>query len=283
MSLITTITPVWGRPEMLRGWLKAIRGASIPEVKHFIYFVGEKPPEWWSIEVGDLPIVTFVRYEDSGLSIGHYHNLGIEATSSEWVMKLDVDTIPNMRFFKELLPVLKGLGERQWLNVGMFYINQAATEAYLNDARLPLGELPFLELSQSPRAFGAMSYPYPSATNFVCRKKDYLDMGGCLEGFRGYGWEDYQQIYGLEFQARGRCPLLTNVTLENVTSLCRDGISRTKARMLHSHNKWLALLHRWHPVSSNSQYRSQEIMRANQKLLFDFVVSLRAKSQPARK
>ncbi len=271
MSILTTITPFWGRPEMLLGWVRCIRAASIPEVKHFIYFVGERPPDWWATETGDLPIVTFLRSETDPLSIGHYHNIGIAAADSPWVMKMDIDTIPNIRFFSELLPVLASARPRQWFNSGMLYVSEASTKRYLATQRLPLTEFVYTQISSNSKAHSASTYILPSATNFICRKNDYLNMGGCLEGFKGYGWEDYMQIYGLEKQYQGTCPLRGVVTMESVTRFCRDQISRVKAEELWRRNNWLCLLHRFHHPSKKVTYRSHDIFEHNRKILYDYV------------
>src|SRR4051812_41626972 len=117
--MLTTITPYWNRPEMLRGWAKAIRGAATPGVTHVIYFIGTPPPDWWPDASRDLPIQTVFRPELPGKSIGFYHNLGAEKAQTEWIMKLDVDTVPHSGYFSALLKVLAGAKEREWFNGGM--------------------------------------------------------------------------------------------------------------------------------------------------------------------
>ncbi len=257
MTELTTITPFWGRPEMLRGWLKAIKGASIPEVRHFIYFVGELPPEWWLSEVGNAPIITMMRTEEPGLSIGHYHNLGAMNASSEWIMKMDVDTIPSVSFFKSLLPVLRAARPLEWFNVGMFYVNGVPSNLFLQDRHLPLSRDAFAALVERARLSGLGSYRYPQATNFVCRKEDYLSFGGCSSEFKGWGWEDYQQIFELEWMQFSKDPLPGSIGIQNVTQRCRDEISRPKARELWKRNKDLCLLHRFHLNGNNPEYKAQ--------------------------
>lgn len=255
-SLLTTITPVWRRSEMLRGWLKSIKGASIPEVRHFVYFVGEYPPDWWLPEVGEYPVTTLYRSEKPGLSIGHYHNLGARNASGEWIMKMDVDTIPHMNFFNSLLPVIATAKPREWFNVGMLYINQVATDVFLRDSYLPISESIYDVICKARQRVCA-GYILPQATNFVCRKEDYLSFGGCSGEFKGWGWEDYQQIYDLEWHQQGQDPLPGVVDSIYVTRRCRDEISRPKALELWYRNKNLCLLHRHHASDKNSFYRAQ--------------------------
>jgi hypothetical protein len=277
-ALLTTITPVWKRPEMLRGWVRAIRGASIPEVKHFVYFVGENPPEWWTSEVQDAPIIAFRRDEPGGSnSIGFYHNIGAISASSEWIMKLDIDTIPNVKLFSGLMPVIKVAQPRQWFNCGMITIGKASSEVLLADDRLPLVPERYLHLLENRKIHACGGYKDPSATNFICRRNDYLNLGGCNDRFKGWGWEDYQQIYFLERYARGNDPLPGFVDHSNVTQRCRDEIARPKAMELWRKNKFLCLLHRFHGPSSDPEYKNSENTEHNRSVLFEIIKAVRTR------
>lgn len=249
---------------MLRGWIQSIRGASILEVQHIVYFVGEEPPAWWRLEVGELPVRTVVRQEPPGFSIGHYHNLGAMAADTEWIMKLDVDVVPNVRYFRQLVQLLRTAREREWFNGGMVYLSRAAT----NRLTFPVSEQAYSGIMAVPRAYTSGNGHEPAGSNFVCRRSEYLKLGGCLAAFRGYGWEDYQQLYMLEKFRRGQDPLPGHITPENVTNRCRDEISRPKAKELHGRDRWLVLLHRWHLTASN---KTQEAMGRNRSILFDYV------------
>lgn len=261
---LTTITSVWGRPDMLRGWLASIRGASVPEVQHIIYFVGENPPAWWYPEVGNLPVLAVASSDPPGKSIGHYHNLGAEFADTEWIMKLDVDVVPNARYFVQLLKVLAQAREREWFNGGMVYLSRSAS----NRLTLPVIDSAYAGIMAVPRAYTAANGHEPAGSNFICRRSDYLKLGGCLESFRGYGWEDYQQLYMLERHQTGKDPLPGRVTVDNVASRCRDEISRPKAKELRDRDRWLVLLHRWHANAPNKTY---EQMARNRAILFDYV------------
>lgn len=273
MSLLTTITPYWKRPDMLRNWVRSILGSTIPELRHLIYFVGEAPPDWWASETAGTNITALVREEAPGFSIGHYHNLGAHQAQTEWIMKLDVDTMAHTSYFTNLLPVLQKAHPREWFNGGMFYMARPHSEIMLPLSNLPLPERIYDQIMSQRRTYSSSSYILPAATNFICRKEDYLKLGGCDAGFRGYGWEDYQQIYMLErYQAR-REPLPGIVTLQNVTARCRDEISRRKARQLWERNPRLCLIHKWHAVSVQSGYHSN--MNQNRELLLGYINRLR--------
>ena len=271
--MITTITAYWNRPEMLRSWVASIKGATFPGLRHLIYFVGEAPPSWWEAETSGTSITAMVREEKPGLSIAHYHNLGAQQANTEWIMKIDVDTLPHYAYFHELVPILTKALPKEWFNGGMFYMNKFHSSTLLsNRGNLPLSVANYQVVMRNARSYSASSYLLPAATNFVCRRETYLSLGGACPGFRGYGWEDYQQIFMLEAHQTGRNPLSKFlVTMENVTRLCRDEISRRKARELYERNPLLCLIHKYHPGSSDVTYRAH--MEENRKILFDYVMS----------
>lgn len=263
--ILTTITPYWSRPEMLRSWMKAIQASTIPEVHHLIYFVGEKPSDWWAPPPN---VTTAICGEKPGLSIGYYHNMGAKGTTSEWIMKLDVDLIPNVNYFPALLKVLETAGPREWFNGGMFYLNRQ------NAHWTGLEQVKTYEYVMANRqTYSANPYLLPAATNFICRRQTYLDLGGCDPRFRGWGWEDYQQIYLLERHQRQQDPLPGTVTLDSVSRRCRDEISRPKAKELWERNPFLCLIHRWHPEGRDLIYRNPELSRRNKEILLECIVN----------
>jgi hypothetical protein len=272
--MLTTITPVWGRPEILRIWLEAVKGATLPGMRHLVFFVGTMAPEWVRLEYQSNTSFQFIQCHDKpgDLSIGHYHNLGAGMTHSEWMMKLDLDALPSVRYFKELCQMLKQAGPADWFNGGMVYVNQQTSAAALNVKRMPVSEEAYQIIMSKLHHYCGPANVGPAATNFICRTKVYLALGGCDERFRGYGWEDYQQIYMLEKHFRGgRCPLPGKISLENITQRCCREISRRKARELWQKNPWLCLLHHWHPASPDTHYKSHTIMLRNRQVLLDYV------------
>lgn len=265
MEILTTITPQWKRPDMLRSWVKSIRGSIHPFVKHLVYFVRDLPPDWWDSETADLPILAVCcPFDPPGLSIGHYHNDGAEISNSEWIMKMDVDTIWNVDFFKTLIPFLCRADQRQWFNCGMVLLTPEMT-AYAEN-HLPLSVEKHEEFLFKDR---------PVSTNFICRRKTYLKYAQCESAFRGWGYEDYQQIYDLERYQLRRDPLPGDIDINTLTQRCRDEISRPKAMELFGMDKRLCLFHKWHPKTSpGSDYRASA--EKNRMILFQHINKARS-------
>lgn len=257
---------------MLEKWLVAIGGADHTEVAHILYVVGDEPP------IKDIPSsVEIERCQGLGgvQSIGHYHNFGAEQANSEWIMKLDIDTFPHVNFFPPLLEILEHARPKEWFNVGMIYVNRAFSLGNLSVDRLPLTTAHHMDLVNKRRMISEKKdYPDPQATNWVIRKSDYQAFGGCDPRFRGYGWEDYQQIYAMERQWRGQDPLPGHLDLGNVTRRCRDEIARPKALQLFERNFQLCLLHHWHSDRvSAPPYKAH--VSDNKKVLLDCIQKLR--------
>jgi predicted glycosyltransferase involved in capsule biosynthesis len=266
--MLTTITPYWNRPEQLLTWVRYVGVSTQDSIRHLVYFVGEAPPEWWTKEA-PRNMVALCRSEAPGLSIGHYHNLGAQQANTEWIMKLDVDALPHVELFSALLEKLRHAKEREWFNVGMVYINSVWGKTNLGTGQVLTSGI-YNHLMQNLNACSANPYRFPAASNFVCRREDYLNLGGCDPGFLGYGWEDYQQLFMLEKYWRQGNPLPTDhITLANVTQLCRDHISRTKALELWRSDPRLCLLHRYHRCSSDPVYWASQM--ANRHVLFNYV------------
>jgi hypothetical protein len=243
--MLTTITSYWNRPEMLEVWLAAMRKSTAPGVEHLLFFVGEDQPPAVSDPPKGLRVVQIKKTEP--FSIGHVHNMGAHLADTEWIMKIDIDTIPTLMFFNELICLLKGAGPREWFNIGMLYIKRHFSAGLLGADRMPLGPAFLNMICANLRHYSQSAYALPAGTNFVCRTQDYLDLGGCDPAFNGYGWEDYQQIYMLEKYQKQADPLPGALGLHNVTTRCRDEISRTKAREVFELSQTFCLLHRWHP------------------------------------
>lgn len=261
--MITTITPYWNREPALLLWLLAVQRATCERVHHIVFFVGEHVPPWVT-EKFSHPNFEYVAYPQDlpgSRSIGYYHNLGARRATTEWIMKLDVDALSNVAYFKSLVEVLGTARPREWFNGGMFYLSTQVS-SYLTPSAVIDTKYYTLMRQQCPTLGGS---------NFICRREEYLALGGCHPGFEGWGWEDYQQLYMLESYQRQACPLPGIVSLRNVTQRCRDEISRPKARELQSRCEWLGLLHRWHNPSGKDRSRSE----ANRRLLLDYILSRR--------
>ena len=276
--MLTTITPYWDRIDTLRVLLKALNGAGVLGVRHLFMCVG--PPTRELIQLRDEQDPRFIEFLFVGgvpgdLSIGHYHNIGASMCNSEWIMKLDVDTIPHVSFFHHLLALLDTAGDRDWYNVGMFYALQDISELLLSLGEMPLKEEIYHRIVSGKKH--TFQLPFPAGSNFVCRRESYIALGGSLPGFRGYGWEDYQQLYMLEEHRLQGNPLPGVVSLVNVTQRCRDELSRKKAAELLSKDPALALLHRWHSVSTNTRYRNTLRSQENRTILLEYILAHRAR------
>lgn len=265
---LTTITCYWGRPDVLEVWLEALRHCTIPEVENLLFVVGEPAPKIPN-PPPSLRVVEFPRKER--FSIGHCHNRGAEIAETPWMMKWDVDAIPCLGFFRDLLPVLDEADKREWFNVGMVYMKAVHNHQLLAKDRMPICKTYHKLICDNLRVYSSKGYHYPSATNFVCRTQDYLDLGGCDVRFNGYGWEDYQQIYMLERWQRQSDPLPGVLHEHNITQRCRDEISRPKALELFRRNHVFALLHRHHPPPP----KDPKSLGNNRRLLLEYILERR--------
>lgn len=273
MKLLTTITPFWGREDALGSWIRCIVGASIPEVQHLIFFVGCNSPHWFKNEIKSAPVFyEVIRDHPIPPSIGYFHNLGASRCDTEWIMKIDVDALPHTQFFKTLVFRLATTTKTDWFNIGMAYVSRASSSANLDWNKMPLSLLQFIRLQHRTHIHNApmMKMFDPGGSNFVCNRRHYLDLGGCDARFRGWGWEDYQQLYMLEFARLGKDPLPGLVNLDNVTNRCRDEIARPKAREILRYNKDLLLLHRYH---ADKQDRQASVL--NKRILLDYITAKR--------
>ena len=270
--IITTITSCWGRAEMLQVWLEAMRGCTINEVEHLLFFVGEAPPPISNLPSG-MRVVTYSPRER--FSIGHCHNMGARLANSEWIMKIDVDTLPSSTFFRELRDLVKTADKREWFNCGMIYFKQVFSNSVLSLAIQPIGKLTHQMICQNLKLYSSRGYHQPAATNFICRTQDYVELGGCHQEFHGYGWEDYQQIYMLEKYQQAADPLPGTISLANVTQRCREEISRRKAAELFARSETFCLFHRWHSMSP----KHHKMMDRNRRILFEYILKCRASSK----
>lgn len=270
-TILTTITPCWGRQSILVRWLKCLECARHPGVSHLVMFVGEPVPAGIQERYKSDPHFRFVSFPDDTpgfLSIGHYHNWAAKEAGTEWIMKLDVDALPHDFYFTALVPLLFRAAPRDWFNGGMFYLTPGRTSCLFqmrSSVSLEFYSAILDDLQNSTEI------PHiPAASNFICRRQDYLDLGGCDPRFRGYGWEDYQQLYMLERHRLGKCPFDRNISLRNITQRCRDELSRRKAGELWKCSRWLCLLHHWHSKLHSGDYRSNVHLENNRRVLFDY-------------
>lgn len=269
-TILTTITPYWGRPETLKHMIARISAARCPGVAHLFLFIGEPIPDWWVHKTSHFVGGAVFIDDAPGKSIGYYHNLGAKLCSSPWMMKLDLDAMPHTTYFKKLLPVIAKAKPREWFNGGMFFLNKYYSNFILGNDDSVLTEATVQQILRNPTSYTNSSYMIPQASNFICRREEYLTLGGCDERFQGWGWEDYQQLYMLDRYERGKDPLVEKVTVANVTQKCRDIIGRPKALQLLHADPSLCLLHKWHPpVEGQPGYKSNS--GKNRQILLEYI------------
>ena len=257
---------------MLEVWMEAMRHCTIDDVEHLLFFVGEQPSAFPALPKG-LRVVQYPLTEK--FSIGHCHNMGARLANTEWIMKIDVDTLPSLAFFRELRDLLESASPREWFNCGMVYFKPVFSQSLLALGSQPICETRHKMICANLRLYSSRGYCKPAATNFICRTQDYIDLGGCHKEFHGYGWEDYQQIYMLERYQQAKDPLPGGVTPANVTQRCREEISRRKALELFERNRIFCLFHRWHANAP----KHHKMMDRNRRILLEYIRERRATSQ----
>lgn len=259
---------------MLRVFLHHLKNAAHPLVQHLVFILETNEAEQATLErlVAGTNI-SLVFGKERLPSIGRYHNLGFSLVQTEWAMKLDVDAMPHAQFFQLLVQVLENASEREWFNVGMFYLSANRSILLLGTATRPnkLTAIEVAAVAQNPSLYGNSKYQGPGGSNFVCRRKLYLSLGGCSDRFIGWGWEDYQQMAMLDYAWRGHCILPRPILLSNCANLVRDVISRPAAKRLIDLDAGLCLLHHWHPRELGAYVAHVE---ENRKALFDYLAGL---------
>lgn len=238
--IITTICPYWNRPDQLRVYLDEMYRASIPEAYHIVIFGDPEEFHNWTPPSNRF---RFLTYQPKTRSIGSFHNFGAIVSSSDWIMKSDVDVSVTKDIFTRLVECVSEAEPREWLNVGFGYGSEAPRPGRTSD------RLGF---------------------QFVCRVKDYINMGGCDDGFQGWGWEDYYQMFMLEMHYKGSNPLSGEINIGNVSQRCRDEIARPKALEFGLYAR-----HRNHPKQTETSYRTVAQSEANKELLLKLIKECR--------
>lgn len=254
MPKLITITPFKERWDMLPLWIQSIKNSPFHHLlvtPHPLAMFNPVCPRL--INSPQLSSrLTVVRAEvgegPDDFSIGLYHNEGARVAKEmgfEWMMKWDVDAIPFPSFWEALQHRLKTL--QTWTNLGFVYMTKFTSEKFALeywDERIRAQLEKWLK-SNLPST--TSDDHLPAASQFVCRVEDYLELGGCLPAFKGYGWEDYQQIYMLarHYHRQPLFPLKT-ITPENVTQLMKEYTREIARKEWEDSGKELILFHRWH-------------------------------------
>lgn len=294
-TFLTTVTPYYERPQSLKAllsWLKRTHEHEQLPVRYFIVcpYSMEQEKEHIllhfaeELQAQDKRFVfLFPRVGERYLfSIGEWHNYGIARADSKWVMKLDCDVVGSSSFFVSLCNMLKHNGDearRKWFNVGFFNLLRSVTATYDAHAGNEAAQENILNMVNGQPEGCTLAPHYPVASQFVCTKEAYMSFGGCSRKFRGYGWEDYQQLYDLARWSNGgkRVFPFEKIAYNTVAVLCRDKISRTMSRELWEQDRRLCLFHRWHDTHNNPKdYKSH--LPDNLQVLLDHVLKCERES-----
>lgn len=280
MAYITTVTPYFNRPEMLKLWKRSVSNSDPGIWEHRLYVLGEESRQQvekhapWPEHV----VISFHPHnpEEGPFTIGHWHNRGAREADSTWFMKLDADVFAFPSFWLAMEEELGRMEAKNnpalWCNVGFFYLTRMATDMARRSALNDRTEDYFRCNLNSVR--WTHKPHLPAASQFICRRETYLELGGCHPDFKGYGWEDYQQLYMLERNFQGK-PLYKpgELQLDTITGTLREDLSRSRARALYKKDPRLSLFHQRHPrAPASSAYRS--FTAHNRKVLLDYVTRL---------
>lgn len=273
--IITTITPYRDRPDHLNAWMKCVNRASNAYMRHLLIVPGGmKKTDAAIFRNNDIGFIELHEPKDlpSGImTIGHWHNWAAkELVTTPWIMKMDVDCLAHTEFFNALVEHVLVAGQREYFNIGFF--NMSRTASTIVGSGLPYAK--YRSMLDDLKRITGKADAQPAGSHFVCRTADYLDCGGCLPEFVGYGWEDYQQLYMLERMRIGDDPLHGIVDIHNVTQRCRDEISRPRCRSLFKLDTRLALMHKWHGSSNDPKYKT--CIENNRRVLLKYVLEQKA-------
>lgn len=251
MSLISVVIPYRNRLENLKALVQNLGDA--PNLD----FV-----DFWLVSLGDdcqearrIAIRKGLNYRVLDLTdeatIGHAHNFVALTASSKFILKQDVDCLPFPGFYKELTDFVRRLERhgRRWANLGVYYCSKWCSDRFLSGR---VSKTTFDRISSDDSLKEEIKYACGNC--FLVERELYLSIGGTSEGFRGWGWEDYQVLYFLKRHEEPSYSL-KGVPVESIVEEIREEIARPSNKLTNDEN--LIFLHRWHaPESRDSRYFS---------------------------
>lgn len=175
---ISVITLVSGREEALVNLLMGLQlGDEIPD-ELVIVFMNEKPCE---LPKTTFPIKSIVLQHENKIPLARARNFGVENTSFDNLIFLDVDCIPN----KNLVKDYQGLREEN------LYCGQVRYLSKNSMCQLDFDNLDELSSPDPIRSsIDVLPYELFWSLNFSCIRKVFEKIGGFNEDFKGYGAED---------------------------------------------------------------------------------------------
>ena len=274
--MLTTITPFWGRAEALTRWREAVNAWPHPDVRHLL--VNYSAPGEFELDsvVENFSEIKLPQPTDGVRSIGDCLNAGALATSTKWMMKLDLDMVVHDGLWDAVVGMITS-GSSDWYNLGTFYLTRRISQR--------LDEEPVSKARHSQLAEAVFS-GRPGVTTrrlggiqFICTVVDYLAVGGTDPLFRGYGWEDYATAYSLNrLSAKPRA--ISHVTPSTSCAVIRDELLEPMANELFAKDRRLAVLHHQHEPSVKTHgaadpnaYKCPTRMAANKYRVYELVNS----------
>lgn len=194
-------------------------------------------------------------------NIGLAHNYGATLSVGEYILKQDVDCIPYVGFYVELLNHIDTLrsNKKLWSNLGVFYCNERFSKECLSD--IVTKEI-YNQAKHNPDCKEEIKFACGNC--FLVNRNHFIEIGGCSKSFEGWGWEDYQVCYFLEKSLNPQLTL-SSCTLETIVSVCREEIARPKNKS--TNEKDLVFLHKWHDNKENDPTYNNYIEKNRNTLL----------------
>jgi len=166
MTSIAFVTTCKNRLHHIRQTLPIIANSKASEVVLVDYGCPDNAGDW--VEA-NLPAIKVVRVtDDTGFSAARARNMGAAVTSSEWLVMIDGDVVIDPDWLDWMHENLK---------VGEFY--RAAP----------------IDGKRDPETYGTA----------ICRRADFMAMGGYDDAFRGWGGEDDDLYQRLGARGLERC------------------------------------------------------------------------------
>ncbi len=218
-KLITIISSYYNRFENLKRYCENLKKNNLSNIEIIICGIFN------NIEIQYLKQFNFIQiyhYSRKTFSTGFFQNQAIEKSSNKWILKQDIDCIPEKGLYQDVINFIKNADWKDYKIYGVKYLEK--------DRR--------------------------SASRFWCgnevlfSKKAWQKIGKILEW--EYGWEDYAFEYKLE-KLKNPSFYIQGIDIHNITNKIRDELVRKK----NNENKYW-FLHFYH---NKPKFESEKINR----------------------
>lgn len=180
-------------------------------------------------------IISEIPAENSGkFNTAKAQNLGIEKSTTEWIMKNDVDCIPeDIKLYYDALNEIQNMNENDYLIYGAKYLDKNEN----------------------------LSKFHQCGNEYLISKSLWEKVGRVPE-WTGYGFEDYAFEYSLEKNKNPNFKVPYFEKPRDVSNFLRDNLVKIK----NNENKYW-FLHYWHKPVYLAEY-----VQMNLKKLWEFVM-----------